>query len=112
MTSYDIAFHHASPHGVLTAVHLPDSRDHVPDEHLTRLHEAEAEHARTLGGYRQVQFVGGRIALRSACEQLGVRPGPLLPDDRGAPVLPRGIVGSVSHKRTIAIADAIAAMGH
>jgi len=51
-----------------------------------------------------VQFVGGRIGLRRACEQLGVRPPALLIDERGAPVLPDGMVGSVSHKRTLAVA--------
>lgn len=104
MSSYDIAYHHATPHGVLTAVHIPDSPDPVPDSQLARLHEAEAARARSFGGYRQVQFVGGRIALRSAFEQLGVRAGALLADDRGAPLLPQGTVGSVSHKRTLAIA--------
>lgn len=103
MTSYDIAFHHATAHGVLSAVHIPERPDPVPEEHLGRLHPAEAEYARTLRGHRQVQFVGGRLALRSACEQLGVRPGPLLSDARGAPVLPAGLVGSVSHKRDLAV---------
>lgn len=103
MTSYDIAFHHATAHGVLTAVHIPDRPDPVPEEHLARLHPAEADHARSLRGHRQVQFVGGRLALRSACEQLGVRPGPLLSDARGAPVVPAGLVGSVSHKRDLAV---------
>lgn len=103
LSSYDIAFHHASPLGVLSAVHLPDGPDPVPEAQLSRLHPAEAEFSRSLRGYRQVQFVGGRLALRSACEQVGVRPGPILSDDRGAPSLPSGLVGSVSHKRTIAV---------
>ena len=49
------------------------------------------------------QFVGGRLALRRACEQLGVRPDRILPNERGAPIVPRGLVGSISHKRDIAI---------
>lgn len=110
MNSYDIAFHHATPHGVLTAVRIPDSAEPVPEEHLARLHEAEADHARTLRGYRQVQFVGGRLALRSACEQLGARSGPILSDERGAPSLPGGIVGSISHKRDLAVG--MAALDH
>lgn len=87
-----------------TAVHIPDSPDPVPDTVLHRLHPEEANHAKTLRGYRQVQYVGGRIALRRACEQLGVRPPPLLSDDRGAPILPKGVAGSISHKKTLAIA--------
>lgn len=34
---------------------------------------------------------------------MGTRPGPLLADDRGAARLPTGLVGSVSHKRDMAI---------
>jgi enterobactin synthetase component D len=100
---FDVAFHHATPHGVLTAVHLPDSQAPVPDEVLALLPPDEAAHARTLQGFRQPAFVGGRIALRRAAEQLGWKVGPILPDDRGAPVLPKGLAGSVSHKRTLAI---------
>lgn len=106
MTPFQVAFHHATSHGVLTAVHLPDSPDPVPEEVLAELAPNEVDIARTLRGYRVPQFVGGRIALRRACEQLGVRPAELLPDDRGAPVLPRGMVGSISHKRDLAVAMA------
>ena len=104
MNPYGIAFHHATQHGVLTSVHIPDSPEPVPDDILNRLPREEAQVARSLRGYRQVQFVGGRIALRRACEQLGVRPPPLLQDDRGAPVVPKGLVGSISHKKTLALA--------
>lgn len=106
MSDFSVAFHHATPHGVVSAIHIPDAPDPVPDGVLTRLPEAEAELARTLRGYRQVQFVGGRLALRLACEQLGVRPPPLLSDDRGAPRLPPGVAGSISHKGGLALAMA------
>jgi enterobactin synthetase component D len=101
---FDVAFHHATPHGVVTAVHIPDSPDPVPDEVLARLPAAEAAHARTLKGYRQPSFVGGRLALRKAAEQLG-QPlsGPCLPDSRGTPTLPTGLAGSISHKRDLAV---------
>ena len=115
MSPYTVAFHHATPHGVLTAVHLVDSPDPVPEPVLARLPTAEAEFASSLRGYRQGQFVAGRIALRRASEQLGIRPPPLLATDRGAPLLPPGLVGSVSHKRTLAIAmvgtDRIGSLG-
>lgn len=42
--------------------------------------------------------------MRAACRQLGVRPAPILSDAHGAPVLPEGLVGSISHKRTLAVA--------
>lgn len=111
MNPYEIAFHHAGPHGVLTAVHLPDSPEPVPEATLEQLHAVEAEHARSLRGYRQVQFVGGRLALASARKQLGAPPDAVLPNTRGAPQLPAGFVGSVSHKRTIAVAMAARDLG-
>ena len=101
--TFTVAFHHATPHGVVTAVTIPDTPDLVPAEVLGRLPGPERAVAESQRGYRQGQFVGGRIALRLACEQLGVRPPPLLADDRGAPVLPPGLVGSVSHKNTLAV---------
>ena len=88
MTPFDIAFHHATLHGVLTAVHLPDSGEPVPEPVLASLPREEADHARTLRGFRQPQFVGGRIALRRALDQIGYRAGAVLPDGRGAPQLP------------------------
>lgn len=90
----------------MSAIHIPDSPDPVPEQILAELPPEEAEHAQSLRGYRQVQFVGGRMALRLALEQLGVRAGAMLPDERGAPVVPEGLAGSVSHKRTIAVAMA------
>ena len=103
-TAFDVAFHHATPHGVLVGVSIPDSPEPVPAAILAALPGPEAELAASLKGYRQVQFTGGRIALRRACEQLGLRPPPLLTDDRGAPRLPSGVAGSVSHKRDLAVA--------
>lgn len=103
MRPYDIAFHHATPHGVLAAVHLPDSSDPVPEPVLATLPAEEAAFARTLKAYRQVSFVGGRVALRRACAQLSADPPPILPDDHGTPRLPEHLAGSITHKRTLAI---------
>lgn len=103
MSAYNIAFQYATPHGVFTTVHIPDSPDPVPERVLDKLPSEEAEFARTLRAYRQVSFVGGRIALRHAAAQLGLDPPPILPDGRGAPALPASIAGSISHKRTMAV---------
>ncbi len=84
-------------------MHLPEQPDPVPPRVLEGLPPEEAAYAVTLRGYRQVQFVGGRIALRRACEQLGRQPPPLLSDGRGAPVVGSGLSGSVSHKRDLAV---------
>ena len=102
-TPFHVAWHQATPHGLVSAIHLPDSPDPVPDEVLEQLHPDEAAHARTLRAYRQVSFVGGRLALREAASQLGLQLPPVLSDERGCPDLPRSLVGSISHKRTLAV---------
>ena len=103
LMSFSTAFHHALPHGVLTAVTLPETPEVPEDRVLARLHQEERDFAANLKGHRRVEFIGGRLALRSACEQLGVRPGAILPTPRGAPQLPDGFSGSISHKRGLAI---------
>jgi enterobactin synthetase component D len=100
---FEVAFHHATAHGVITAVHIPDSPDPVPDGVLASLPAAEAAHARSLRAYRQVSFVGGRLALRHACQQLGHQVPAILPDERGRAVVPATLSGSISHKRDLAI---------
>ena len=101
--SFSHTFHHAAPHGVLTAITIPDTHDPVPDRILAQLHPLERDYAQTLNGYRQGQFVGGRLALRGACEQLQLKAPAILVSDRGAPILPEGFTGSISHKRNIAV---------
>ena len=101
--SFSHAFHYAGPHGLLTAFTIPDQKAPVPEHILDQLHPLERAHALTLGGFRQGQFVGGRLALRGACAQLQLQPEAILSDDRGAPVLPAGYTGSISHKRNIAV---------
>jgi enterobactin synthetase component D len=104
MADFQIAFHHATPHGVLCAVNIPDRPDPVPEEVLASLHAPERKLATELRMYRQVQYVGGRIAMRGALRQLGAPERPVLPDERGTPKLPVGFTGSISHKRDLAIA--------
>ena len=82
------------------------------------LHSAEAALAMTMPAVRRAAFVAGRVALRAAIH--AIAPGrddvplllarPLLRTTRGAPTLPAGILGSISHKRTHALA--IALVGH
>lgn len=49
-------------------------------------------------------FLGGRAALRRALAHYAVPNLPILKNHRGAPVLPSGFVGSISHKSAIAVA--------
>lgn len=98
------AFVVALPHGIAAGVFLPGTPDPVPDAVLERLHPGEQAHARSLGGFRQPEFVAGRLAFAELFPELGVLPAPVLPNVHGAPELPQGVVGSITHKRDIAIA--------
>jgi phosphopantetheine--protein transferase-like protein len=98
------------PHGQLAAVRLPVTRS---DEELRatlarsepQLLPGEQELAGLLAVPRRVSFVGGRLALRSALTVIApdARTTPVLKTTRGAPQLPPGVLGSVSHKRTLAV---------
>lgn len=98
------AFRIALPFGLLAGVHLPPRADPVPHPVLARLHPDERDYARTLGGFRQVQFVGGRLALGDLLGELGLRRVGVLPNEHGAPALSPGFVASVSHKQNLAVA--------
>jgi 4'-phosphopantetheinyl transferase EntD len=79
-------------HGTCVLVELAD-----PAAARARLPAAEQAHAEA----RRAEFVVGRCALHEALGDWGVA---VLADDRGAPVLPAGWVGSVSHKGAVAAA--------
>jgi 4'-phosphopantetheinyl transferase EntD len=89
----------AVAHGACVIVAL-DAAD--ADAALAALAPAEQERAAQLGPGRRREFIAGRTALRLALAGDAPVATPLLSDDRGAPVLPAGWVGSISHK---ALAD-------
>jgi 4'-phosphopantetheinyl transferase EntD len=90
----------ATPHGTVVLVGLGDDDTEVARA-LAALPAAEREHAERFGPVRRREHVAGRTALHLA---LGDPEVPILADDRGAPVLPAGWVGSVSHKGALAAA--------
>ncbi len=103
------------PSAVVTRAAVRDVPEHGWDEVLDAavahgtLHTAEADFARQLPVARRATFVAGREALRSALGQLPplgapLHEFPILRTPRGAPLLPPGVTGSVSHKRTLALA--------
>jgi enterobactin synthetase component D len=79
----------ALAHGDCVIVELTDH-----DQALAGLPAAEQDRARALSPNRRRDLVTGRTALHLA---LGSAE-PILSDDRGAPILPAGWVGSLSHK--------------
>jgi 4'-phosphopantetheinyl transferase EntD len=72
-----------------------------------RLHPREASLADLLPAARRGTFVGGRMAIREALRRTvadTIAIPPVLRSMRGAPLLPPGMVGSISHKQHIALA--------
>jgi len=99
------------PHGTLVAVSLPTcSTDADLEAALasvrSQLRPDEWAVADGLSRPRRLGFVGGRVALRAglavvAPEQADA---PVLRTARGAPRMPSGTIGSISHKARIAVA--------
>ncbi len=101
----------ALPHGTLVGVALPPAApDHDVLATLDTVHDAllpaEWAIADHLAVPRRIAFVGGRIALRAALEAVAPTRAqePVLRTPRGAPRMPEGTLGSVSHKRRLAVA--------
>jgi len=85
----------ALAHGACVIVELADR-----DAALAALPAAERARAAALAERRRAEYVAGRTALHLALPTAE----PILSDDRGAPILPAGWVGSVSHKAAWAAA--------
>lgn len=121
---YGRAFAIQLPYGYCVGVHIPTLRQAqiltqgpgaeptrnplavswpIPDRGLTA---DERDRARALRGYRRPDYIAGRLALRGALNHLGADADActLGVSDRGAPLVPAGFVGSISHKRPYAIA--------
>jgi 4'-phosphopantetheinyl transferase EntD len=110
---FAIAFARDLPFGRCVGVTLPavDVGDDGPAR-LPALHPDEAAHALALPAARRATWVGGRVALRAALADLGIAASePILATARGAPALPAGAAGSVSHKRSLAVALAAREVG-
>ncbi|GIW70755.1 MAG: hypothetical protein KatS3mg102_0297 [Planctomycetota bacterium] len=98
-------------HGVCAGVRLPGGGAEVPPAVLARLEPAERAAALALGPARRAGWVGGRLAMAAALGHLGVPRQAVGSTARGAPALPPGVVGSISHKERLAVALAARAAG-
>lgn len=78
----------------------------LPD---TWLYPEEAAIVANAVDTRRREFSAGRNCARTALRRLGLEPGPILTGERGAPLWPAGIVGSITHcagYRAVAVARA------
>ncbi|GAA2978053.1 4'-phosphopantetheinyl transferase family protein [Streptomyces fulvorobeus] len=99
------------PAGVAAEVAYDDAR--APEERLFPQETALIAHAVPK---RQQEFTTVRFLARRALRTLGQEPAPLLPNRRGAPQWPQGIVGSMTHcdgyrAAVVARSDTTAALG-
>jgi 4'-phosphopantetheinyl transferase EntD len=100
----DVAFHLELEHGICVGVRLPGEPASVDALATRALLEDERAFAATLSSVRRATWIGGRVALRAALARASFAAGPVLPDERGAPRLPPGVAGSISHKERLAVA--------
>ncbi len=94
----------AHPWGVVWGVAIPDGAP--PREAIARLYPEEQAAAESMPPLRVATWVAGRLALAAALGELGAPRVASLSTPRGAPAVPRGFVGSVSHKKRVAAAIA------
>ncbi len=77
---------------------------------LRLLHPREQEATRTMAPLRSKSWVLGRLAMQHALVRVGVTNTAVLANDRGAPILPSGLRGSISHKDERAVALVVNAL--
>jgi enterobactin synthetase component D len=93
----DVAFDLPLEHGRCVGVKLPKLPAQV-DALAETLLPAERTLAAGLGEVRRRTWVGGRVAMRQALLRARIEAPAVLSDPRGAPLLPPGVSGSISHK--------------
>ncbi len=100
----DVLFDRTLDHGRCVAVTLPEGDEAIAAMAAETLLSEEREAAAVLGPVRRRGWVGGRVAMREALARIGATAPPILADARGAPRLPPGLAGSISHKEHVAVA--------
>ena len=101
---FSTAIRRALPFGLLYGVHLPSVELPINDEWTAPLHPEEKIYAEDLKAHKMISWVGGRLAIRTAMEPLTQSKKAILTGPYGAPILPQGLTGSISHKKTLAVA--------
>ena len=104
----EVPFRIDLPHGRCVGVRIPTGVEQdnllafAPG--LADLADEERAFLESLSVARKPTWLAGRIALHEALRDLGLDAGPILTTKRGAPELPAGVTGSISHKPTLAVA--------
>jgi 4'-phosphopantetheinyl transferase EntD len=98
----DTLFELELAHGRALALAIPDEAGLAGL--AATLHPEELELAASWAPPRRRTWIAGRAALRMALVRAGLEAPAIGSDDRGAPVLPAGASGSVSHKERVAVA--------
>lgn len=99
--SPDVIFRINLPHGWCVGVRVPTLGEHAVLPNLT---DEERAFLETLSLARRPTWLAGRIAMHKALQDLQLDAGSILASKRGAPELPEGASGSISHKETLAVA--------
>ncbi|MEE2751597.1 MAG: 4'-phosphopantetheinyl transferase superfamily protein [Myxococcota bacterium] len=103
-TPFSTAIRRALPFGLLYGVHLPSVDRPMKDAWTETLHPDERSYAQDLKAHKKISWVGGRLAIRTAMKPLHSSQDAVLSGPYGAPILPRGLTGSISHKKSLAVA--------
>lgn len=100
----DVAFRIDLPHGRCVGVRISASAEKAIHSDLAELAEEERSFLETLSPARKPTWLAGRIAMHAALHDLGIDHGPIFATHQGAPAMPETATGSISHKRTLAVA--------
>ncbi|MCL2450250.1 MAG: 4'-phosphopantetheinyl transferase superfamily protein [Polyangiaceae bacterium] len=107
----DVAFDIALPHGRCIIVRIPETLAAIEAMANATLCPEELDACAAYPPVRRRTWVAGRAALRTALVRARLEAPAILSGSRGAPVLPPGIAGSISHKDRFAAALAAPAGG-
>lgn len=67
------------------------------------LYPQEQELIETVGAKRYAEFVCGRLAAKQALSALGIENFPVLRGDKGEPIWPEGVAGSITHTGDVCV---------
>ncbi len=100
-----VLFDLTGKHGHVLGFALPPPDDASAVESLVAaLHDDERGPVRRFAVRRKLTYAGGRYAMRALLRRLALADAPILTDERGAPILPATVRGSISHKDELACA--------